>query len=126
MVEWHRLQSVWFYPRPNSHQSKPKSRSTAHRLKPVLLVRDGYGRAPKQQEQETNITVHRKKRSIHPAEVVRRNQRMLVSEQRGHHGNSYPRGPRQVETPGEPRQQADHHDVHGTGNVESPGDSETL
>ena len=30
-----------------------------------------YRRAPEQQEQQTNITVHREKRSIQPAQVVR-------------------------------------------------------
>src|SRR5258708_28618982 len=60
---------------PGKSQLKIKTKSKPHRLKPaLLLVRDGNRRAPEQQEQETNITVHRKKRSIHPAEVVRRYQ----------------------------------------------------
>src|SRR6267378_2364092 len=54
--------------------SPVNKKTNPHRLKPVLLVRDGYSRAPEQQEQETNITVHREKRSIHPAEIVWRNQ----------------------------------------------------
>src|ERR1700687_3683930 len=91
-----------------------------------LGTRNGYCRAPKQQEQETNITVHRKKRSIHPAEVIRRYQRVLVGKQRGHHDDPHPGGPRQVETPRQPCEQSDHHDMHGAGNGERSSNAKAL
>src|ERR1700676_1543001 len=96
------------------------------RLWICALVSDGYRRAPEQQEQETNITVHRKKRSIHPAQVVWRNQRILVGEKCSDPGGAHPGSPRQAEAPGEPRQQRDHEGVHGAGNLERSSDTETL
>src|ERR1700739_4782352 len=55
-------------------------------------------RAPEQQEQHTNISVHREKRSVQPAQVVWFDQRMLVREQRRDDRDARPRQPRQAKT----------------------------
>src|SRR5690349_5155084 len=76
------------------------------RLLPPGSSRNGYGGAPEQQKQQTNITVHREKRSIEATQVVRANQRMLVGQQRRDDGNSRPSRPGQAEArrkPGEQR-----------------------
>src|SRR5438309_1556175 len=52
-------------------------------------------RSPEQQERNTNITVHREKRSVQPAQIVRFYKRVLISEQRRNHTDPGPRRPRQ-------------------------------
>src|SRR5216683_1077725 len=63
------------------------------------------GCAPEQQEQHTNIAVHREKRSVQLAQVIGFDKRMFVSQQRRNNRDSRPRGPRQSETKREPREQ---------------------
>src|SRR5271163_3817786 len=55
----------------------------------------GHRSSPAHQERHTNITVHRKKRSVQLAEVIGLDKGMLVSEQRGNHADSQPSRPRQ-------------------------------
>src|SRR5216684_6822784 len=58
--------------------------------------------APEQQEQHTNIAVHREKRSVQLAEVIRFDKRMFVAEQRRDHGDARPRRPGQAEAERQP------------------------
>src|SRR5258708_23566101 len=81
---------------PSSHSNTPK----------------GSRRAPKQQEQHTNIAVHGEKRSVQLAQVVRFHKRMLVRKQCRHDRDSRPRRPRQSEAERQPREQPDHAYVH--------------
>src|SRR5580658_6307463 len=91
-----------------------------------LPARDPYRRAPEQKKQNTNIAVHREKRSIHASEIVRAHQRMLVGQERGDHGDSGPCGPRQMERSRETDQQQRHQHVHLARDHERARDSETF
>src|SRR5713226_3086173 len=61
-------------------------------------------RAPEQQEQHTNIAVHREKRSVQLAQVVGFDKGMFVSQQGRDDCDSRPRGPRQAKAERQPPQ----------------------
>src|SRR6266849_7973624 len=82
--------------------------------------------APEQQEQHTNIAVHGEKRSVQPAQVVRFDKRMFVSQQRRDYRDSRPRRPRQSETECQPPEQTNHTDVHRARDQQRPGNPEFL
>src|ERR1700731_534270 len=83
-------------------------------------------RAPEQQEQHTNITVHGEKRSVQLAQVIRINKGMFVPQQRRDHGNARPRGPRQSQAEREPPEKRDHTYVHYPRDQQRLGDPEFL
>src|SRR5262245_60580865 len=78
----------------------------------VSNLPDRCRRAPEHQKRNTNIAVHREKRSVQLAQIVRLHQRMLVTQQQRHHKNPRPSRPRQAKTHRQPSQQSDHTDVH--------------
>src|SRR6266446_4232714 len=83
-------------------------------------------RAPEQQEQHTNIAVHREKRSVQLAQVVRFDKGMFVREQRRNDCNSCPRRPWQAEAQRQPGQKCDYANVHDARDEQRLGDSESL
>src|SRR6266478_3656877 len=80
--------------------------------------------APEQQEQHTNIAVHREKRSVQLAEVIRFDKRMFVAEQGRDNRDPRPRRPGQTEAERQPRKERDHTDVHPSGDQQRLGDPE--
>src|SRR3984957_3095409 len=80
--------------------------------------------APEQEEQQTNIAIHREKRSIHFAEIVGLYERMLVAEQERDYGNADPRRPRQMKRGGESDEQCNHRQMHHARDLEGAGDAE--
>src|SRR5438445_408729 len=83
-------------------------------------------RAPRQQEQHTNIAVHGEKRSVQLAQVIGFNKRMFVSQQGCNNRDPRPRGPRQPETKRQPPEKRDHADVHPSRNQQRPGNAKFL
>src|SRR5215467_4275291 len=79
----------------------------------VSHLPESRGRSPEQKERNTNIAVHREKRSVEPAQIVRLDQGMFVSEERRDHDQADPSGPGEGEAGGEPGQQCDHSGMHG-------------
>src|SRR6266581_3956871 len=71
-------------------------------LSEISNAPDCHGRAPEQQEQQTNIAVHREKRSIEPAEVVGLDKRVFVTEEQANRDDAGPCGPRESEDCGKP------------------------
>src|SRR5216683_1519204 len=85
-----------------------------------------YRCAPEQQERNTNITVHRKKRSVQLAQVPWFDKGVLVSKQCPDDGNARPRGPRQAEAVREPTEQSDNPNVHDARDEQRSCDPEAL
>src|SRR6266581_786975 len=95
-------------------------------LSEISNAPDCHGRAPEQQEQQTNIAVHREKRSIEPAEVVGLDKRVFVTEEQANCDDAGPCGPRKSEACGKPREQRNDQDMHNACDPERSGDAETL
>src|SRR5437667_1986037 len=95
-------------------------------LSEISNAPDCHGRAPEQQEQQTNIAVHREKRSIEPAEVVGLDKRVFVTEKQANRDDAGPCGPRESEACGKPGEQRNDQDVHDARDPECSGDAETL
>src|SRR3984893_17499678 len=83
-------------------------------------------RAPEQQEQHTNITVHGEKRSVQLAQVIRLDKGMFVAQQRRDHGNARPRRPRQSKAERQRPEKRDHTDVHAARDEQRVGNPEFL
>src|SRR6266850_1182244 len=69
-------------------------------------------RAPKQQEQHTNIAVHGEKRSVQLAEIVSLDEGMFVSKKRRNHGDSCPSRPVQTKAERQPPEKSYHPKMH--------------
>src|SRR6266478_831511 len=153
MLPW-RFSRTWFASQPTASKSGERysampssalSRSPASTLSAIGFSRwsviinsfisnppeisnapNRHRRAPEQQERNTNITVHRKKRSVQLAQVPRFNKGMFVSKQRGNNRDACPCGPRQAEAERQPTEKRDNANVHHACDQQRVGNTEAL